>query len=296
MFRVKLLVVITFAAATLSIEHARAWGPEGHAIVAEIAEARLTDAAHAQIADLLSSDDSHATHLDQIASWADAVRPVRTETGPWHFVDIPLDVSDYDESRDCAGGNCVVSAIQRFAKILGDRSAAQRDRLEALKFLVHFLGDIHQPLHCETDLSKFPPPDGDRGGNKVHVTFFGKPMNFHSLWDGGMIEQVLDVELGPHFQPDLRATAAAAKKLNGQIPDNDAVAWAPTGLADHLDTVTVKWANESHALAQNAYKNLPIHKRPGWDQTYEDEEWPVVENQLERAGVRLARILNEILQ
>jgi hypothetical protein len=285
-----------FATTMLFSGHARAWGPEGHAIVAEIAEARLTDAAKSQIAQLLAADDSHAQHLDGIASWPDAVRPTRPETGPLHFVDIPLDADKYDASRDCAGGNCVVQAIQKYVGVLRNRNADKAARLEALKFIVHFVGDIHQPLHCETDTSKFPPPEGDRGGNKVHVTFLGHSTNLHSVWDGRMIEDVLDVELGPDFTPDLNATAAEAKKLNAAISANNAAAWAPQGLTDRLDAVTVEWANDSHKLAQDAYRNLPTRPRHGWEQAYEDQEWSAVEGQLQRGGVRLARILNEALQ
>ena len=276
--------------------HARAFGPEGHAIIAEIAEARLTDKAKEQIAALLKLDDSHAKHLDQIASWPDAIRPSRPETGNWHFVDIPLDAPKYVASRDCKEGDCVVVAIKRFADVLGTKDAEPKDRLEALKFLVHFVGDIHQPLHCVTDFSKFPPPEGDRGGNKIHLTYFGKPMNFHSLWDGGIIEEALDLELGPHFAPNLKGTFAEAMKLNKKIRDNDAAAWAPDGLAGQLDTVVVDWANDTHVLAQNAYRNLPTPRLKGWDETYKDFAWPVIEAQLMRGGVRLAKILNEKLR
>jgi S1/P1 Nuclease len=295
----KTILVGTTIAAIMSFaqpHQARAWGPEGHAMIAEIAEARLSDAAKSQIAMLLAIDESHAQHLDQIASWADAVRPSRPETGPWHFVDIPLDIAKYDATRDCVGGNCIVQAIQRFASVLRDRSAEKAARLEALKFIVHFVGDVHQPLHCETDLSKFPAPEGDKGGNRVQVRFFDKGTNLHSVWDGGMIENELDLHLGDHFQPDLQQTAAEAKKMNAAIRATDAAAWAPEGLVDQLDTVTVDWANDSHALAQTAYSNLPQRRRSGWEQPYEDEEWPTVERQLQRGGVRLARILNDTLQ
>ena len=294
--RSKIAAACMFAGAVLCSGYAVAWGPEGHAIVAEIAEARLTDAARAQIAQLLALDDSHAKHLDQIASWPDAVRPARPETAPWHFVDIPIDVSKYDASRDCKNGDCVVDAIQRYAKILGDRNAQPKDRLEALKFLVHFMGDVHQPLHTAMDCSKFPLPQCDKGGNLTLVSYFRKSTNFHSVWDGGIIEQALDVHLGPHFQPNLQATAAEAAKLNKKIRDTDAAAWAPDGLTAHLDTATVEWANESHALAQTAYRNLPTPRARGWDETYQEQEWPVVETQLTRAGVRLAKILNEALR
>jgi hypothetical protein len=288
-------IVFVMAAAFCTSEPAAAWGPEGHAIIAEIAEARLSDAALTQVAQILSADDSGAKHLDQIASWPDAIRPAKPETAPWHFVDIPLDVSSYDATRDCKDGNCVVAAMQRFAGVLRDRNADARARVEALKYVVHFMGDIHQPLHCETDLSKFPPPEGDRGGNKIHLTYFGKPMNFHALWDGGIIEEALDVELGPHFTPDLQATAAEAAKLNQKIRPSDAAAWAPDGLSTQLETATVQWATESHALAQSAYRQLPTPRNQGWEGAYREQEWPVVETQLTRAGVRLAKILNETL-
>jgi hypothetical protein len=296
----KSAILFTLAIPVFFSSPAHAWGPEGHAIVAEIAEARLKDSpALNQINQLLTLDDSHADHLDEIASWPDAIRLSRPETANWHFVDIPLDSNEYDPSRDCKQtnkGDCVVAAIQRFAVILKNRNAAPKDRLEALKFIVHFVGDIHQPLHAETDCSKFPPPECDMGGNKINVTFRQKHLKFHSLWDGGMIEDVLQVELGPHFQPDLKATAAEAIKLNKDITDTDAKVWAPAGLIDHLDTATVKWANESHALAQTAYRNLPIQRRAGWEDAYEDQEWPVVQQQLQRAGVRLAEILDEALR
>jgi hypothetical protein len=296
MSRRRTAAALIFLGAISWTDYAGAWGPEGHAIIAEIAEARLSDQARAQLTQILAADESGAKHLDQIASWPDAVRPARPETAPWHFVDIPLDVGSYDGGRDCKQDNCVVAAIPRFAGVLGDSNADPKARVEALKFLVHFMGDIHQPLHCETDLAKFPAPEGDRGGNKVHLNYLGKPTNFHSLWDGGLIEDVLDIELGPHFTPDLQATAAEAAKLNAKIRAGDAAAWAPEGLSSDLGTATVDWANESHAFAQSAYRELPTPRHRGWEQAYRDQQWPVIETQLTRAGVRLARILNEKLR
>jgi nuclease S1 len=76
----------------------------------------------------------------------------------------------------------------------------------------------------------------------------------------------------------------------------DATAWAPEGLLGHLDTTTVKWANDSHMLAQTAYRNLPTHRHQGWEDAYENQEWSIVEEQLQRGGVRLARILDEALR
>src|SRR5437764_9437979 len=143
----KVATTILVLAAGLFPGQARAWGPEGHAIVAEIAETRLEAPARAQIAQLLTLDGHQ--RLDEVASWPDAIRPSHPETAPWHFVDIPLLAAGFDANRDCAGNNCVVAQIQRFAAVLGNPNTAPQDRVNALKFLVHFVGDIHQPLHCE---------------------------------------------------------------------------------------------------------------------------------------------------
>jgi hypothetical protein len=126
----------------LGVDPARAWGPEGHAIVAEIAEARLTETARAQVAQILSPEGHQ--HLDQVASWADDYWQSHPETGSWHFVDIPLSAQGYDANRDCPGGNCVAEQIQRWAAVLGDASALPADRLTGVKYVVHLVGDIHQ--------------------------------------------------------------------------------------------------------------------------------------------------------
>jgi len=266
---------------------ARAWGPEGHAIVAEIAEARLSGPASAQVAQLLNQEQHQ--HLDEVSSWADDYRESHPETAPWHFVDIPLSATGFDANRDCAEGNCVVAQIQKFAAVLGDKNAVPADRLTALKFVAHFVGDIHQPLHAEDH--------DDKGGNSIHLTYFSKSTNLHAVWDGGIIEQALGVTLGPNFAPNLAATQQVATVLGGNISANQAGDWAPAGLTSQLDIVAAQWANEAHALAQMAYRNLPSSPRPeAWDRKYQVEAWPVVEDQLTRAGVRLAELLNEELQ
>jgi hypothetical protein len=292
--RLLLASLLSFKASAFIISPALAWGPEGHAIVAEIAEARLTPAAAQAVAQLLSQDD--VQHLDQIASWADSIRAQHPETGPWHFVDIPLSAQGYNAARDCPGGNCVVEQIQRWGAVLGDATVAPAERLIALKYVVHFVGDIHQPLHCETNFASRPPPNGDRGGNDVHLTYFGSSTNLHAVWDVGIIEQALHIQLGPNYAPNLAATRAEAAGLVHSITAADATAWAQAGLAAHLAAAAVQWANESHALARPAYLLLPADPMPDrWEETYQSKEWPIVQEQLSRAGVRLAELLNEEL-
>jgi len=101
----------------------------------------------------------------------------------------------------------------------------------------------------------------------------------------------------PHFDPDLATTRPAAAALNSVITPTDAAAWAPDGLAANVSIATVQWANESHQVAQLAYSTLPPPRRPrGWDEAYQSGAWPAVEQQLSRAGIRLAKLLNETLR
>jgi hypothetical protein len=122
-----------------------AWGGEGHKIVANIAEVRLTPEPKAQVQALLDG-----AHLADVSTWADEVRRDRPATSRWHYVDIPYEANSYDEARDCQAtdhDDCVIAEIARAEKVLGDTSRSKSNRAEALKFLVHFVGDMHQPLH-----------------------------------------------------------------------------------------------------------------------------------------------------
>jgi len=140
------------------------WGVTGHALVARLAAARLSPKTAATVAEILGPDET----LTSVSSWADRVRPDRRETGPWHYVDIQITDAHLDMKRDCPDGNCVLVKIEEFQRTLKDRSATPEKRKEALMFLVHFIGDLHQPLHCADN-------HNDRGGNNVAVTFFGHP-------------------------------------------------------------------------------------------------------------------------
>ena len=245
---------------------ALAWGSEGHRIVAEIAEQHLEPATAKLVRDLLAIENS--TSLADVANWADQFRSQHRETAPWHFVDIPISASSYDASRDCAGGDCVIAKIEQFAATLHDRSSPPNDRLEALKFLVHFIGDLHQPLHASDD--------NDLGGNKVRVTFEGRHTNLHAVWDRGI--------LAPAVNGDERAYAL---RLDKDISQRDVAQW-PSGSPE-------QWANESHAIAVSLIYSKLRHSGTLPDD-YASDTLPTVNEQLERAGVRLAAILNRCLQ
>jgi hypothetical protein len=166
------------------------WGREGHRVIADIAEHRLNSTARTNLETLIGTQK-----LASVANWADEVRGERDETYNWHFVDIPSTAAGFDHDRDCwqpnsghQGAaedhhNCVVDRITIFEEVLANPKASRPDRVEALKFLVHFVGDVHQPFHAIGDA---------RGGNDIQVREFGRNQcgqhtcNLHGAWDTGV--------------------------------------------------------------------------------------------------------------
>lgn len=189
-----------------------AWGDLGHRLVAELAERQLSETARAQIADLLR--DEADPRLAAIATWADEIReqPERRGTAPLHYVNIGDATCHYMPERDCADGKCVVGGIGRYTRELADTSLPRAQRVEALKFLVHFLGDVHQPLHTNHH--------DDRGGNDFQVNLAGKGSNLHSVWDHKILASA---RLG--F--DAYADRLDAQRMEIATPAaGDAAAWA----------------------------------------------------------------------
>lgn len=279
---------LLFCAITLAVSAplAMAWGPEGHAIVADIAQAHLDPAAAAQVESLLKLEG--LDRLDQISSWADAHRKEMPGSGGWHYVDIPLRAPAYDAARDCAQGKCVVDKLEQSTRVLADRSAAPAARLEALKWVVHLVGDIHQPLHAVDN--------DDKGGNTVQVQFFGIGTNLHSVWDGRVIEHALNLKLGPNYSIDHAAVQTDAMQMDATITPAQRAEWAPRGSLATLDGRVVAWANESHQIARNvAYTDIAKPSGAAWSQRYQAKAWPVIQTRLKQGGVRLAEVLDEAL-
>mgnify|MGYP000952893475 CR=1 FL=1 len=285
------LPVVLLAAGVLVAGSSRssAWWDDGHAIVAKVAADRLTPHAKAAVKEILKNDPTGQT-LVAVSGWADTVRRTpMPETYNWHFVDIPLDAQPptYDAARDCQPtpkGDCVVAALDRLVITLKDPTASPTERAQALKFITHFVGDLHQPLHCAER-------NHDAGGNDVRVTFFGathqsppfqtSPWNLHAVWDGGMIDQTG------------RSRTAYVKYLKDWIATQNAVVIASGSFVD--------WANETHAQAvDHAYRTANGSKafpasggKVG--QKYQSANIKVVDQQLAKAGVRLAKVLNDAL-
>jgi len=229
------------------------WWAEGHQIVAAIAAQRLNPKAKAALEAILPAGQT----LESIAAWADEIRMERKETGPWHYIDIPTGAQRGDWSKYCPAEGCVATAIPK---------REQRD--EALRFLVHFIGDMHQPLHAGER--------NDHGGNLVKVTFEGQPLNLHAAWDGKLLEA--------WFKQDPKALA----KLREGAPASEREALAAGSLDD--------WLWQSQAAARDAvYAPLDRCQCTTLDQAYLEQAIPVLRLQLLRAGERLGRVLNETL-
>jgi S1/P1 Nuclease len=247
---------------------ARAWGPEGHVVIAMVAEDRLTPQTRKAVRKILSG-----APLATAALFADEYRVTHPETTRWHFVDIPFEASGYDEARDCqvlTNGDCIIHAIERAKAVIKDPKAKPFDRSDALKYLVHFVGDLHQPFHAIE--RKQADGSGDEGGNKVDVKFFDNRTNLHALWDSGLI---LDTE---------RTAEDYAALLKQQLAGMNETQWR-TG-------TTVDWAHESHAAAKQAY----VDDNAVLGQAYFDAQIVVVDKRLALAGARLAWVLEEILK
>jgi nuclease S1 len=258
-------IVIPILAVFLFAPLAYPWGRLGHRVASRIAEDRLTPAALKAVHELLGA----GVRLEDVSTWADEQRDV-TETGSWHNVYIPISKQQYDPQY-CPPGGCVVSKIRDFKRVLQDRKAGKAEKQQALKFLIHFIEDLHQPLHVGDA--------GNKGGALLQVKFYGVGSNLHLVWDSQIIE---------HYSSDERVWLW---ELTGLAHPKAAAEWSKGTPED--------WAAESLQIAKTAYC-LPGAKtvmrsgaRIGDD--YLRMAIPIIQKQLAKAGVRAAWILNEIL-
>lgn len=236
-----------------------AWGPEAHRLVALLAERQLTVASRAEVHRLLSLQPG-AT-LVSISTEADDTRTAAT--APWHYVNLARDADcRYDAARDCVGGQCVVSAIGAQIGVLSS-AASDADRLQALKYLVHFVADLHQPLHAAFA--------DDRGGNRYQVQAFGVGTNLHAVWDIGLIEnwpggsvalkaevQTLRVSPVPSAPPDWAAESCRVASAPEFYPSDRRV--GPDYVKRWKRTVLSRLVLAAHRLADILNANLAVKR------------------------------------
>ena len=284
----RLLKPLLFVLALVAPCSVLAWGFEGHQVVAQIARAYMTPQALAKVDAMLEADHTnHLTPHDMAseAVWADVYRGAgHKETAQWHFVDIELDKPDLKtacfgypnpgpRASEGSADDCITDKITQFVKELRAPSTDPDERLLALRYLLHFIGDIHQPLHAADN--------HDRGGNCVSLSLGGpRTQNLHSYWDTAVVEMI-------GTDP-----SAVAKTLLASIKPEQVAAWGKGGAQT--------WAAESFDVARQSVYTLgsaagcdtaPVALPAGYAEKAKD----VVALQLQKAGVRLALVLNSTL-
>ena len=251
------LVVILL---TIRFDVAYGWGYQGHSVIAYVAELNLASESKKIIV-----EEFNIKNLANVANWADKVRKRRKHDRPWHYSNIKENESTYVVVRDCPDKNCVTEKIKEFSSVLKNNKILFHKRKEALKYLVHFVGDIHQPLHLGN--SK------DRGGNKIRLDYLGRKVNLHYLWDGGLI----------NWQKE--SLSKYAEHLNNKLIKTEKLEW--------LDTNVNDWANESRLLAlEYAYS----FDSEGLSKAYIVRGREILDQRMVQAGVRLADLLNQIFK
>lgn len=235
------------------------WGKTGHRAVGEIAEDHLTKKAKKAIEDLLNGHG-----LAFVANYADDIKsdPEYREYSPWHYVNIAPDQTEYDKSLASEDGD-LVQAIRKCIEVLKSNKASREQKQFYLKMLVHFMGDLHQPLHVGHA--------SDKGGNDIQIQWFNSGSNLHRLWDSDMIDfyQMSYTELAENADVLSKAQVKAIQKGN-----------------------LLDWVYESRNLAEDVYNSVEPGEHLGYKYMY--HYMPVVLKQLQKAGIRLAEVLNEI--
>jgi S1/P1 Nuclease len=264
-----------------------AWGPQGHRTVGAIADRLLTPQAHAAVSQLLLDDrdkfgnPSGRTTLEAVAVWADEITGTAAAHPAWHYDNQPV-CGSAPKARYCPDGQCNSEQLKRLTRVLGDPRASARERNEALKWVVHLVGDIHQPLHAADN--------ADRGGNRVAVALTGVRTrgreSLHRAWDNDLVTLALHTRNRQQPPPDIDTLAVAARRL----------------LADAGEGSPDDWASQSNHLARNvayAYPGFACDSVPPevvvLDAAYQRDAGEIVHERLLLAGARLAALLNRTL-
>ncbi len=267
-----ILHVAVLAVAALPSLSAHAWSRGGHRLTALVAQNHLTPVAAQNVKAILGRDT-----MADVAPWADEYRADHPATGPWHFTDIPGSQERYDRMRDCppppldpkaAVRDCSIDRIIYLENQLKNPNLPKDEKLFDLKLLIHFMGDLHQPLHNILEA---------KGGNNIKVVEFGAlncdgwPCNLHSTWDHGLIDHR---NLSEKKYVDLLEATIKKRNLEQE---------ATVGNLVH-------WANQSHFYAQEGW--LPNGSLV--NKAYYDKNIVIVDDQLALGGLRLAIALNAI--
>lgn len=257
--KIKLLLLISvFFLTSASVDETFFWGQNGHRTTGKIAEMHLTKKAKKQIDKLLKGES-----LAFVSTYADEIKSDRkySEFYSWHYINMNLDEKYADAEKNPKGD--LVTGINKCIAVLKDKNSKAEDKVFYLKMLVHFVGDLHQPMHIGQR--------EDKGGNTIQVQWFGKGTNLHSVWDTKMIEE---------WNMSYLELAANSRDLNkNQIKE------LQKGAVE-------EWVDEVHEITKEVYKSVKVGENLKYRYSY--DHFGTVRAQLQKGGVRLAKILNEI--
>jgi hypothetical protein len=242
------------------------WGVTGHRSIGKIAEIHLIPQAKAAVRELIGD-----TTLADVSTWADEVRgqPAYRSTGPWHYINLPLGLSRTDFETTVKGmtQENVYSALQQQERILGSTASTRTQKVEALKYIVHFVGDLHQPMHVSRE--------EDKGGNTIQLNYDGNGTNLHALWDSKLIDH-----------QGLTYEQMAAKYDHA----------TPAEIKQWQNEPVMEWIWESYQASSKLYAEVDAMKSRSIDDSYYDAHIAIVQDRIEKAGIRLAGVLNDIFK
>ncbi len=254
-----LLITIFLLGLNSSIASEYDWGQNGHRATGEIAQNHLSKKAKKEIDKLLQGKS-----LAFVSTYADEIKSDSKyrEYGPWHYVNLPSGETKYNLATANPDGD-LLAALKKCKAVLQDESASREEKEFYLKMLVHFVGDLHQPLHAGRG--------EDKGGNDIQVRWYNDGTNIHSVWDTKMIESY-----------NMSYTELAENTRDLTKAEKQQIA---SGTFE-------EWMYESKELSKKVYDSVEIGEKLGYRYMY---DWfPVVQEQLQKGGIRLAQVLNEI--
>ena len=252
------LLLIGFLNATPLSDSKPVWGPTGHRTTGKIAEMHLTKKAKKKIDKLLKGES-----LAFVSTFADQIKSDKkyNKYYSWHYVNMPLNVSYEDSEKNPEGD--IVTGIHKCIEVLKSDTSSTEDKVFFLKMLVHFLGDLHQPMHIGRA--------EDKGGNTIQVQWFGRGTNLHRVWDENMIQE---------WKMSYIELANNAKDLS----------------KEQIKTIQkgtiVDWVHDTHKLSKIAYESVKVGENLRYRYSY--DHFGTVRTQLQKGGIRLAKLLNDI--
>ncbi len=255
----RLLLVLASCALLASGAPAFAWGPTGHRITGALADEYLSPRARAGVKEILGTES-----LEEASTWPDHMRSApgtfwRVTASPWHYVTVPDGKRWRDQTPPAQGD--ALTALDRFARTIRDPKASLEDRQLALRFAIHIIGDLAQPLHAGKP--------GDRGGNDVKVSFFGRETNLHAVWDSDLVDH------------ERLAFSEWAGRLHRRLTPDELRAWS--------NPDPEQWVDDSAAVRGRLYPDNPDLR---WDYVFIHRD--LLDQQLAKGGLRVAAWLNRL--